>query len=308
MLKDFIQAVKEEWIDVHSVMVMHEGEIVAAHFWDEWDADTRHVLHSVSKSIAVLGIGMAVDQGKLGLEERLVDIFPDKLPKTVDERLEALNIRHLLTMSAGHDKPLMLSHQRGNIFLSDWTRYYLSIPLDRMPGERFLYDSGCTYLLSAAFQRRMGVNLREYLSEQLFAPMGIWEVPWQACPMGITMGCAGLYLSPAELLKMGQLCLQNGVWEGSQLVPEWWIRECTKVQMDTSEYIQRRFPEYRCGYGYQFWNCTNGAYRMDGSMGQIVVVMPEQEMVIEMTAGAIEARNEPHAMMNLAWEFLGDIR
>lgn len=304
MLNEFIQAVEEEWIKMHSVMVMQHGEVIASHFWDQWDADTRHILHSVSKSVAVLAVGMAIDQGKLSLEERLIEILPDKMPEKVDERLETLNIRHLLTMSAGHDQPLMLSHQRNNIFLSDWSRYYLSVPLDRAPGEKFVYDSGCTYLLSAAFQRRMGITLSEYLAQNVFKPLGIYHVPWQTCPMGVTLGCAGLYLSPNELMKIGQLCLQNGRWKDRQLVPAWWIEECTKLQIDTSEYAQRRFAEYRSGYGYQFWNCTNGAYRMDGSMGQLVFIWPEKDVVIEMTAAADEARNEPHAMMKLAWEFL----
>ena len=303
MLNEFIRGIEEEWISMHSIMVMKHDRIVVSHFW-MGDENTRHVLHSASKSVAVLAIGLAVDEGKMKLDDRIVDIFPDKLPETVDDKLEAMTIRHLLTMTAGHDKKLMMSSQRGNIPDPDWTRYYLSQKLDRMPGEKFLYDSACSYVLSAAFTRCMGENIADYLRPRLFEPMGITDAPWQTCPLGITLGCAGLYLSPSELMKMGTLYLHKGEWEGKQLIPAWWIEECARKQVDNSYYAPLRYKECRSGYGFQTWMCHNGAYRMDGARGQQVIIWPEKDSVIVTTAAADESKLEPQFMMNLIWKYL----
>lgn len=292
LLAHFSERVRREGLCVHGVAVQQDGRLLAAR---QWSPDEPRVLHSLSKSFTALAVGMLVDEGRLRLEERVVDFFPGQRPAVPSDRLLALRVEHLLTMSAGHDRPLMMSEQRAAIREPDWVRYYLAQPLDRLPGERFVYDSGCTYLLSALIQERTGKTLLDFLTPRLFQPLGIPRPRWETCPLGRTLGCAGLYLRTAQLLPFGQLCLNRGAWRGVQLVSRAWLDRATGKRIDTSSWPN---PDNAAGYGYQFWMNRVGGYRADGAYSQFCIVLPERRAVIAVTA--TEARAQ--ALLDGIWQ------
>ena len=181
LLKAFASLVEENQYGVHAAAVMQHGE-----FLEEYRVvpDDPHILHSLSKSFTSVAIGMLIDEGKLSLDNRIAPFFPELLLQNPCTELLALSVRDLLRMAPGRDRPLMMSNQRGLIEDRDWVRYYLSNPFDRMPGERFSYDTGCTYILSAVVQQISGETTLDFLTPRLFEPLGLEKPYWETCPMG----------------------------------------------------------------------------------------------------------------------------
>ena len=276
LLQDFVHQVRERGLEVHGVAVQQHGRLLEEYRWIE---DLPHILHSLSKSFTATAVGMAVEEGRFRLDDRVVDFFPEEAPREVSPYLEELTVRDLLIMAPGRAGSLMLQKQRDAIPNPNWVEYYLGEPLTCRPGTYFAYDTGCTYMLSALIQKTTGVKLVDYLQPRLFIPFGYEEKPrWEECPRGIDLGGAGLWLRTTQLLPLGQLYLQQGQWEGGQILTQEWVREATSKQIDTA--VIQTSRDNVCGYGYQFWICHNGAYRGDGAYAQFCIVLPWLDAVI----------------------------
>ncbi|OZB91081.1 serine hydrolase [Paenibacillus sp. XY044] len=270
----FVDNIGSKKLNVLSVRVLQKAQRLGQ--WDR-EGDARRLQHSVSKSFTCMAVGLAVAEGKLTLDARLNDFFP-AYGKTVAGSPYPpgeLTLSHLLRMASGHDSPPLWAEERETLQEKDWAKYYMSLPLDRMPGEIFTYSSGDTFMISAMVQAAALETVRDYLVPRLFEPLGIRDVRWDTSPLGVTLGCTGLWISCEELSRFGQLLLQKGRWQGVQLIPEAWIGEVTRKQIDTPG-----TADWGAGYGGQFWMCTHGAYRADGMHGQFCVVIPDKEAVI----------------------------
>lgn len=270
----FVDNAGSRKLNVLSVRVLQNGQRLGQ--WDR-DGDPRRLQHSVSKSFTCMAVGLAIAEGKLTLDARLNDFFPNygKSVKGSAYPPGELTLGHLLRMASGHDAPPLWAEERETLQEKDWAKYYMSLPLDRMPGETFTYSSGDTFMISAMVQAAALETVRDYLVPRLFEPLGIRDVRWDTSPLGVTLGCTGLWVSCEELSRFGQLLLQKGRWQGVQLIPEAWIGEVTRKQIDTPG-----TADWGAGYGGQFWMCTHGAYRADGMRGQFCVVIPDKEAVI----------------------------
>lgn len=278
-LNDFVQRSAQARLNLHSIMVSQSGKIMAEHHWIR---DAPHELRSLSKSFASCAVGVAIDEGRLSLGDKVVDFFATERPDSMDERIRQLTVRHLLTMAHGRDASIMLSPQRAMITEPDWVRYFLGFPLDGMPGETFVYDTGATYMLSAIIQQIAGQTLREYSMERLLAPLDIENPRWDICPMGRSLGGAGLHLTVAEICRFGNMLLNNGQWEERQVVPSAYLAQATTKQIETGE--GGAGFDWTLGYGFQFWMCRHDAYRGDGADGQFCIVLPDLAAVVAITA------------------------
>lgn len=275
-LTGFVQQITKNKLNVCSVRILKDGRPACT-----WDVtkDERRLQHSISKSFTSMAVGLALDEGKLSLDTKLHDFFsyptthksehPD-IPSPGE-----ITLYELLTMSTGHDNPPLWIHERNTLSEKDWAKYYLSLPLDRAPGEQFTYSSGDTFMISALVQAAVGETVRDYLVPRLFNPLGIHDVEWESSPLGVTLGCAGLKISNEELTRFGQLLLNKGKWDGVQLIPEPWITYATRKHINTPA-----DGDWGVGYGCQFWMCTHGAFRADGAHGQLLVILPDKEAVI----------------------------
>lgn len=275
-LTGFTDRVKTEGLNVLSVRVRQGGQLQGA--WDR-EKDERRLQHSVSKSFTAMAVGLALEEGLLSLETELREFFDPGISAGAagDPRLvpDGITLYNLLRMSTGHDEPPLWAPERESLQEKDWAKYYMSLPLNRVPGERFTYSSGDTFMISALFEAAAGHTVKDYLVPRLFEPLGIRDVRWDTSPLGITLGCTGLYISNEELSRFGQLLLQKGSWEGRQLVPAHWIDFAASKQMETDG-----GGDWGQGYGCQFWMCTHGAYRADGANGQFCIVIPNRDAVI----------------------------
>lgn len=305
---DYLRAVEKAGQDLHSVMILQHGKVVKERWMGEGDPRKPHVLNSVSKTFTATAIGFAVAEGKLKVTDKVISFFPDKLPAEVGPYLRELEIRHLLTMSSGHDvDPTALVRQEGNEN-ADWARLFLSAPLKHEPGTYFVYNSLGTYMLSAIIQKVTGEKVVDYLYPRLFRPLGIVGATWEESPQGINCGGWGLFLKTEDLAKMGQLILRKGMWNGERLLPESWIEEATAskiaslpagVRPEELE-MKPKDSDWLQGYGYQMWRCRHNGVRADGAYGQYIIVLPDKGAVIAMTANI----GDMQAELDLVWKHI----
>lgn len=287
----FIRAADQSVDSMHSFMLLRHGQVVAEAYWAPESASKPHVLWSLSKSFTSTAVGLAVEDGLLSIDDRVVDFFPDQSPADPLENLRAMRVRDLLTMSTGHQEEVNL---RGS---SEWVEAFLNHAVPHKPGTHFKYNTPATYMLSAILQKVTGETVLEYLTPRLFEPLGIESPRWDASPEGISLGGYGLYLRTEDIAKFGQLYLQRGKWNDQQLLPADWIELATAKQVSNGSDPQKDWDQ---GYGFQFWRCRHNAYRGDGKDGQFCVVMPDRDAVVIMTANSRNLQ----AQLSLVWEHL----
>ena len=256
------------------VMVTQHGKLRAKHLWDE---ECRRNVYSASKSFTSAAVGLAIKEGLLSLDEKLTDAFREDLPEEISPYLAEATVKDLLTMCLGQEKPELMGAQRPLYTEEDWVRLSLAFPFSDKPGTKFLYNNVGPYLAGILVQRRAGCDLVSYLTPRLFQPLGITRPTWETDPLGNAFGAGGLFLTMTELNKLGLLYLQDGAWEGRQILTPEWVRESTSFQVPVG-----RDPEY--GYGYLFWGGPHGSFRADGKYCQLSIILRDKDAVITTVA------------------------
>ena len=259
--------------DMHAVVVMRHGKVIGEMYPKPYAPEYRHTMYSCSKTFVGIAVGLAIEDNRLRLDDRIAAIFPELLPDSVSKDLADMTVRHLLTMASGV-KPDWNMRSRGK----EWIRTFLSKPV-KEPGTQYAYDSMVSYMLAAVVQKVTGKKLTEYLQERVFTPMNVTEWAWEESPEGVNTGGWGVHIQPESLAKFGQLILNEGSWEGKQLVPAEWIREMCKKHRETGREV----------YGYHIWHCGghDGAVRADGALGQYVISVLDKDMVVVMTEATL---------------------
>jgi CubicO group peptidase (beta-lactamase class C family) len=289
----FVKGVDQNIQELHSLMLLRHGAVVAEGWWSPYAAERPHYLFSLTKSFTSTAVGMAVAEGHLTVDDPVLSFFSDQAPAKPDKNLKAMRVRHLLSMSTGHaeDTTGRMTTQK------DWVKGFLALPVEHTPGAPFVYNSGASHMLSAIVQKVTGMKLVEYLQTRLFGPLGITKPKWDECPLGINIGGWGLSLKTEDIARFGQLYLQKGMWNGKQLLSPAWVEEATKKQVSNDN---EQNIDWKQGYGYQFWRCRHGFYRGDGAFGQYCIVMPEKDAVLAITAGV----DDMQSVLNLVWKHL----
>jgi CubicO group peptidase (beta-lactamase class C family) len=287
-----IAAVEAEQIDLHSILVMHKGAVAAETYRAPFDAKTPHRMYSVTKSFTSTAIGLCVAEGRLTVEDRVVDLFPELVPADADAHRDALKVKHLLTMSSGHLQPVSSALARPVPSIAGFIADKPTVP----PGSRFDYSNYCSYTLAAIVERLTGETVGQYLRPRLLDPLGIELRDWLRSEEGVTNGGWGLHLTTREVARFGQFLLQRGEWEGRQLVPASWIDEATGRRV--ASWGNAGMQDWTHGYGYQFWQCPHDGYRADGLMGQLCIVLPKLDAVVMTTAGTMRTQR----LLDLIWE------
>ena len=296
---DFLDAIARTNHEMHSIMILRHGKVVAEGWWDPYRPDLKHTLYSLSKSFTSTAVGFAVADKKLSVNDKVTSFFPDKLPATVSENLAQLTIKDLLSMSAGQAPDPSFAVVPGE----DWIKAFFSIPIQNKPGSVFLYNSMATYMLSAIVQKVTGQKIVDYLKPRLFTPLGINGADWEIDPQGRNVGGWGLRVKTEDIAKFAQLYLQKGTWRGQQILPEAWVEEATTFKVDNAPGMSQErkdSSDWRQGYCYQFWRSRHNSYRGDGAFGQYALILPEEDAVIAITSETMDMQGE----LNLVWQYL----
>jgi CubicO group peptidase (beta-lactamase class C family) len=269
-------------LPIDSIVVHRNGELIFESYPNPtYGPDDLHLLYSVTKSITSALIGIAMEEGYIeGVDQKVIDFFPDWEIENLDGWKESLTIENLLTMSCGFEwqGPDDGLHTWGDALRSgNPIQYVLNLPMVSKPGSEWVYNGGCSHLLSAILSRATNRSTLDYAREVLFEPLGISKVRWPRDTQGIYFGGQDIWLTPRDMAKFGQLFLDNGMWEGQQIIPSEWVRDS----------VSTHIKHWGGGYGYQWWTYPeNGIFYASGAFEQRIMVIPNYNMVVVFTSNA----------------------
>ena len=245
-----------------------------------------HSLQSITKSVTSSLIGIAIGRGEVeGVEVPLLPLLSDYDLSGVDEGLQSARLEDLLTMRLGiewHEQDRPIGPENTTIqleFSDDWVEFTLAQPMDAEPGQRFVYNSGGSHLMSAILRSTTGRTTELYAEEHLFGPLGIDTYHWKREPAGLPDTEGGLYLEAEDLARFGQLYLNDGVWNGTRILPEGWVEASVARHVDD---VAPANPNWNAGYGYQWWRLDRDGVDVWAGLGyggQYLLVLPEQNIV-----------------------------
>ena len=313
-LNDGVRAImRGEYPGIHSILVACQGKLIFEEYfpgypfrgeWTDFDHATPHALQSATKSLTALVFGIAVDQGDIeNIDSTVLTWYPEYDRPDRAEK-ETVTLRHLLAMQSGLE---WNEWSRSlNSRFNDLNRFYRSRdPIDYLlrreladvPGTVFSYNTGSINLLGDLIYRSTGQYFDEYAEQYFFKPLGITNTWWERGHGGIVVTGGGLQLRPRDLLKVGQLILQNGMWEDTQIVSEDWLKQTfyrsVYIDFDTDF-------GFHTDYGFQWWlprishpgtREVLEPYVAAGWGGQYLIIYPEQELIIVMTGGNYETED-----------------
>ena len=305
-LEEGVRAImRGEYPHIHSILIAQSSKLVFEEYfpgysfegrWKEFDQSVAHSLQSLTKSITALVMGVAIDREEIdSIDSCILDWYPE-YDHTDRAEKQAITLRHLLTMQSGFEwnEWAVASDSRTN----DLNRHYrarrpfgylLTKPLADAPGTRFTYNTASTNLLGDIVRRSTGEPFHDYARRYLFDPLGINKVSWlswKGAPTETVATGGGLRLTPRDVLKIGQLVLQNGIWKGRPIVSQLWLSQALHPQVAFSPNID---------YGFLWWLPTElhpgtqvalHPYVAGGTGGQWLFVYPEQDLVIVTTGGS----------------------
>ena len=293
----FIDDVEENIESLHSFMLVRHGNVVAEGWWGPNHPAAQHMFFSLSKSFTSTAVGMAIDEGKLSLNDRIVDLFPEAAPTNPSQNLRGMRVRDLLAMNTGHHTEDLRKFTWAGSADSTLVHDFLHLPVAHKPGTHFLYNTPATYTLSAAVQKVTGQRLIDYLTPRLFEPLGIKTPHWDQSKDGVDLGGFGMRATTEDIAKFGQLYLQEGEWNGRRLLSSGYIDAASSKQTSNGSAPDGDWDQ---GYGYQFWRCVPGFYRGDGRFGQFCIVMPQYDAVVAITSGT----DDMGGVMKAVWKHI----
>lgn len=270
-----------EAVEPHGLMIMRHGSVCAEGWWAPYAAGVPHSLFSLTKTYTATAVGIAYTQGLLRMDDNILDFFPEYRHVDHGEYIQHMRVRDALTMSSGK------AEIRNNT--KEWRRHFFEIPLKDKPGTRFEYSCEDTHICMAIVQKVTGQRLHDYLTIHLFNKIGIDadNVKWVHLPDGSEIGAGGLFATTEDSLRLMQLYLQGGVWDGERILSADYVEQATTAHIatgighDPQQTGERGKYTVDSGYGYQIWtNEALGAYCGAGALGQYSVVVPALDMVI----------------------------
>lgn len=299
---------------IHSVLILRNNKLVYEQYWPGYDAkrgrgfvgfvdqhrDSLHDQRSISKSFVSAAVMIAMNQGKIkSLDQRVFDFFPEYAKYDTGMKKQ-ITIQHLLNMAAGFEwnenipytDPKNSEEMMYNA--PDILEFVLSQKLINKPGEKFNYSAGCTQLLAIIIQKTTGMPVDKYLEKHLFKSLGIEKYTWAKDDNGNPVAASGLRLRSRDMAKFGMLYMNDGKWNGKQIIPSSSVRQTMKSQINTGDTFPR-FPSI--GYSNQFWHITEvfkdytSKYAQClGNGDQLIIKEKELDLLLIITAGNYNRR------------------
>ena len=303
LLRDLVT--HDEYKGIHSLLIARHGKLVLEEYFYDQHKDLPHPLRSANKSLTSALIGIALDEGLIrSVDDPIVSYFPEiRHSPRWDTAKEAITIRHLLTMSGGLDANDWDRDSPGNeerlyALEESWTQFYLDLPQVHPPGEVYAYSTGGEMVLRDLITRVSGISLQEYAASRLLAPLGITSTAWHRYAYGRDDLPVRLDLTSREMLKLGQVYLDDGIWNGRAVISPAWVRESTA--------LSQTVPDKGLGdpgYGYLWWKHhfevdaqPVDSYAAQGSGGQFIFVVPAVDMVVVFTQGNYQSRRRTNPL------------
>jgi len=296
----FLNDLRENHFNMHSVLIMRNGSLIAEAYAPPYDKDRKHRMYSVSKTFTALAAGLMIDEGRLSLDDKIYTFFPEYCPggpETLDPLLESATVYDMLTMQDCHDST---SHGIGIAY--NWLESWFITPPSHPAGIIFNYNTTSTNLIAAIVERLSGVSMMEYLYPRLLDPIGF--SPGCYClptPDGDSFGGSGVMCTPRDLAKLAQLVMNGGAWDGKQLISENFIKMAVSAQADTS--LTGSSIELQNGYGFYIWRLRHNGFAFFGIFSQIAAGFPDNRLLLVTTGNTADLYDGDTVITNIMERF-----
>ncbi|QDG75605.1 serine hydrolase [Labrenzia sp. PHM005] len=302
--------------NVDGVLIARHGKLVFEGYFNGFDRSTKHETRSAFKSITSTLTGIALDQELIsGVDVPISRFFQKNWPAASGDRelKDAITLADMLTMTPGFDAEEAFGagpwRETAMWAAEDWIRFSLDIPMADQPGRQFRYSSATTFLIGVAVARAASLPLPEFAKANLFEPLGISNYCWTLSPKGHAIGMGSFYMLPRDMLKIGQLFLDGGSWNGRQIVSKEWVGQATQHLVDAVPPGTQSEKPATSGYGYQWWTYTPRSFEdprvayffASGNGGQEIFVFPKLDMVVVFTGSNYDspiAHRQPIQILN----------
>ncbi len=294
---NFLQRIDAERIGMHGFLLVRRNRIAAEGYWAPWSAERKHRMYSVSKSFVALAVGMMIDEGRLTLDDRVADYFPDKLPEKLHPWLAASTVRDLLTMATAHSST---SYTRDD---PDWVWTFFNRTPSHPPGTIFSYDTAATVVLTATVERLAGLPFLDYMRPAFLNRIGFSPDAWCVrTPEGGSWGGSGVICTLRDMASVALACMNGGLWGDERVLPAAYVRAATAKQIDNT-------IRGNSGYGYQIWREPENGFSFRGMGSQYALCFPDRDFLfacIADTQGAPAGSTIPDVMREELYTHLSD--
>ena len=271
------ERLERKQIPMHSLLLMHRDKLVCECYYSPINADTLHRMFSITKSFTAVAIGLLADEGRLSLDDKIVDYFPEKVPADVHPYIADMTIRNMLMMRTCHEKTTYKLDME-----TDWVESFFTTAPTHPAGTVFHYDTSSAHTLCALAEKLSGMDMLDYIKMKL-APVGFSEESYLLKdPFGVSIGGSGLVATSLDMLKFGIFLYREGNIDGMQLLSAPYIKEATSCLTATA--VTAPLPSEACGYGMQIWRTQENGYVCYGMGGQLIIVLPDRELICVTTA------------------------
>jgi len=302
---------------LYSLLVIKNGYLIAEDYFNEGSVDQKDRLQSVTKSYTSALVGIALEQGCLSsVDQKMLDFFPEVAGRITDPRKEQITIRNMLEMRAGYPNEETDPALWDGLLSGRYPPLIKAFPLVSDPGTRFNYSNLTSNWLGIIIDRACGMNLKAYAEEYLFSPLDVKAGEWGQDAEGHNNGCGDLHLTPRDAAKFGLLYLNDGVYQGNQVVPVNWVHDSLQTYSVNEAFVKKVGHFRDIGYGYHWWSANAGEHHVNfawGHGGQLIVLVDEFDMVIVTTSYPFwkehsdQSWNHEKAIITMVSEFVNSL-
>jgi CubicO group peptidase (beta-lactamase class C family) len=304
--------------NIHSILISKSGKLVYEHYFNGWNKDSLQDSRSSFKSVTSLLAGIAIDKGFIkDVHQKVYSYFPDYAPfSNYDDRKKEMTIKHLLEMKSGFDCEEFNGEKDCEDIMTttnDWLRFSLDLPMKHSPGTVWSYTSCSPMIIGGIISHTAKMSIMDFAKKYLFEPLEIRNYKWTVDPSGHGTTAGSFYIRPADMLKLGEVVLQDGQWRGRKIISSSWLKESTQPITLIPDFSYVQFsgstvatpqPAY---YGYYWYTETiktkdfqENVLFASGNGGQYIMIVKNLDLVIVFTQGNYNSSRAKRAFDILA--------
>lgn len=272
-----IERLQKRQIPMHSLLLMHQDKLIFEGYYAPCSADSLHRMFSISKNFTSIAIGLLIDEGKIALDDPIIQYFPEKLPDEVHPWIAQMTIKDMLMMRTCHASTTYKVDMK-----SDWVESFFTVPPTHPCGTLFHYDTSSAHTLCALVEKLTGGDMLDYIKKKLDI-LGFSKDSYMIKdPFGVSMGGSGLVALPIDMMKFGYFIAHRGLVLGKQLISPSYIDMA--VSPITATCMTAPLPSEAQGYGLQFWRNEKDGFTCYGMGGQLIIFLPDYQLLCVTTA------------------------